>query len=148
MTQKNMDKPLMHLFLHIGKLLNDKVRNSLGEKGIHLGQARILTALLDHNTLSQGEIGRGLHIKPATVTNQVKKMEAAGLIVRRRDSNDDRMINVKLTSEGKEAASFTEKVIEQIEKDIRSEFSQQEIHMLSNPLIKIRNTLGGSDPSI
>lgn len=148
MSQENMDKPLMHLFMHIGKLLNDKVRNALGEKGIHFGQARILTALLDHDTLSQGEIARGLHIKPATVTNLVKKMEASGLILRRRDSGDDRIINVELTSEGKDAANFTEQVIGQIEKDIRSEFNQEEISMLRNFLIQSRNALGGSDPSI
>ncbi len=148
MTQENFDKPLIHLFMHIGKLLNDKVRNALGEKGIHFGQARILTALLDHGTLAQGEIGRGLHIKPATVTNLVQKMETSGLIDRRRDSGDDRIINVTLTSEGKEAAAFADRVIKQIENDIRAQFSQQEIDILRNPLIKIRNTLGGSDPSI
>ena len=148
MTQENLDKPLMHLFMHIGKLLNDRLRDALGEKGIHFGQARILTALLDHGTLAQGEIGRGLHIKPATVTNLVQKMETSGLIDRRRDSGDDRIINVTLTSAGKEAAAFAERVIKQIENDIRAKFSQQEIDILHNPLIKIRNTLGGFDPSI
>lgn len=148
MIQKNIDKPLMHLFMHIGKLLNDRLRKALSEKGIHFGQARILSALQEHTTLSQGEIGRGLHIKPATVTNLVKKMETSGLISRSRDLGDDRIINVELTSEGKEAANFTEKVINQIENDIRSEFNQEEIHMLSIPLIKIRSTLGGSDPSL
>ncbi len=148
MKQKNLGRPLMHLFVHIGKLLNDRLRNTLGERGIHFGQARILTALLDHGTLTQREIGLGLHIKPATVTNLVKKLETSGLINRRRDSNDDRLINVTLTKEGKEAAHFVEMIVEQIENDIRSEFSQEEIDILRNPLERIRNTLGGSDPSI
>lgn len=148
MKQENVGKPLMHLFMHIGKLLNDRLRNALGERGVHFGQARILTALLAHGTLTQREIGRGLHIKPATVTNLVKKMEMSGLIDRRRDPEDDRIINVTLTSKGKEAANFTEKVIEQVENDIRSEFSQQEVEILRNSLETIRNTLGGSDPGI
>ena len=148
MTRENLDKPLIHLFMHIGKLLNDRLRDTLGERGIHFGQARILTALLAHGTLAQGDIGRGLHIKPATVTNLVQKMETSGLIDRRRDSGDDRVIKVTLTPNGKEAATFAEKVIVQIEKDIRSEFSQEEIYMLCSPLIKIRNRLGGSDPTI
>lgn len=148
MIKKNLDRPLLHLFMHIGKLLNDRLRSSLAERDVHFGQARILIALLTHDKLPQREIGFRLHIKPATVTNLVKKMAASGLIKRRRDPDDDRIINVTLTSAGKEAASFAEKVIEQIESDIRSGFSRQEIDVLRNPLVKIRNTLGGSDPNI
>jgi len=148
MKYENSDKPLMHLFMHIGKLLNDRLRSLLSEDGIHFGQARILVSLRHHGELTQGTIGCGLHIKPATVTNMVKKMDASGLIDRRRDANDDRIINVTLTSKGREAAAFTESVMEQIENDIRSELSKKEIDALRSPLERIRNTLGGSDPSI
>lgn len=148
MKQDKLDKPLMHLFLHIGKLIEDRFRSALSEKGIHIGQARILTILLTHETLTQRKIAVGLHIKPATVTNLVKKMEASELISRKRDENDDRIINVTLTQKGKEAAHFTAKVISQIEDDIRSEFSHQEVETLRKPLEGIRNTLGGLDPSI
>jgi DNA-binding MarR family transcriptional regulator len=148
MTYDDSDKPLMHLFMHIGKLLNDRLRNVLGEGGIHFGQARVLVSLMHHGELTQGTIGRGLHIKPATVTNMVKKMEASGLIDRRRDVNDDRIINVTLTSKGREAATFAENVMAQIEGEIRSELSNKEIHGLHPPLERVRNTLGGSDPDI
>ena len=148
MKYEDMDKPLMHLFMHIGKLLNDRLRHTLGEGGIHFGQARVLVSLMQHGTLTQRTIGQGLHIKPATVTNMVKKMDASGLISRRRDTNDDRIINVTLTSKGKEAANFALSVMEQIEDEIRSELSRKEIDMLRHPLERIRNTIGGSDPSL
>ncbi len=148
MKQDKLDKPLMHLFVHIGKLIEDRFRNALSEQGIHIGQARILTTLLCHETLTQREIAVGLHIKPATVTNLVKKMEVSELISRKRGENDDRIINVTLTQKGKEAALFTAKVISQIENDIRSQFSQQKVESLRPPLEGIRNTLGGLDPSI
>lgn len=148
MKYEGSDKPLMHLFMHIGKLLNDRLRSSLSEGGIHFGQARILVSLMHHGELTQRIIGQGLHIKPATVTNMVKKMEAAGLIHRRRDANDDRIINVTLTPKGKEAAGFAVRVMERIEDDIRSEVSRAEIDIMRHPLERIRNTLGGSDPSI
>jgi len=138
----------MHLFMHIGKLLNDRLRSTLSGGGIHFGQARILVSLMRHGNLTQRTIGQGLHIKPATVTNMVKRMEASGLIDRQRDADDDRIINVTLTSKGKEAAAFAESVMDQIENDIRSELSKKEIDILHNPLVKVRNILGGSDPSI
>ncbi len=142
------DKPYMHLFMHIGKLLNDRLRSLLSEGEIHFGQARVLVSLMHHGELTQGTIGQGLHIKPATVTNMVKKMDASGLIDRRRDANDDRIINVTLTSKGKEAAAFALSVMEQIETQIRSELTQEDVERLRLPLEGIRNTLGGSDPSI
>ena len=148
MKYEDSDKPLMHLFMHIGKLLNDRLRSSLSEGGIHFGQARVLVTLRYHGELNQRTIGQGLHIKPATVTNMVKKMDASGLIDRRRDTNDDRIINVTLTSKGKKAANFALTVIEQIEDDIRSELNRKEIDILRHPLESVRNILGGSDPSL
>jgi DNA-binding MarR family transcriptional regulator len=138
----------MHLLMHIGKLLNERMRSALGEGGIHFGQARILVALLHHEQLTQGAIGHGLHIRPATVTNLVKKMEASGLVDRSQDANDDRIMNVKLTTKGRQAANFALEVVEQVEKDIRSELTLKEIDQLLNPLLKVRNSLGGSDPKI
>ncbi len=148
MKHDKLDRPLMHLLVHIGKLIEDRFRSALSEKGIHIGQARILTTLLAHETLTQREIAVGLHIKPATVTNLVKKMEVSELISRKRGENDDRIINVTLTQKGKEAARFTATVISQIEDDIRLQFSEQEVETLRPFLEGIRNTLGGLDPSI
>ena len=148
MKHDDSEKPLMHLFMHIGKLLNDQLRSSLGESGIHFGQARILISLLRHGALTQKTIGQGLHIKPATVTNMVKRMDASELIERKRDANDDRVINVKLTSKGKEAAIYAENVIEQIENDIRTKLTREDSDILRNSLESIRSNLGGSDPSL
>lgn len=148
MKHNSMDKPFMHLFMHIGKLLEDRLRRDLDVKGIYVGQARILSALLDHGQLTQKEIAQGLHIKPATVTNLVKKMEASELIDRRRDPNDDRVINVTLTPKGKEAAHYTNKTIAQVETEIRSEFSRNEVETLRKPLEKVLKELGGFLPSI
>lgn len=148
MKYEHDDKPLMHLFMHIGKLLNDRLRASLGEKGIHFGQARILTSLIRHGQLTQKAIGQGLGIKPATVSNMVKRMEASGLIERRRDAHDDRTIRITLTSAGREAAEFVLVVMEQIEDEIRSGLGGEETDTLRGPLERVRNLLGGSDPTI
>ena len=148
MKNKHPDNPLMHLLMHIGKLLQERMRSALTEGGIHFGQARILVALLKQGPLTQVSIGRGLDIRPATVTNMVKKMEASGLIERQRDAKDDRIINVTLTSKGKEAANFAASVMAQVEDEIRRELTTKETADLLYPLLKVRNALGGTDPAI
>lgn len=148
MTQENSDKPLTPLLIHIGRLLRERVTSALREGGIHYGQSRILMALLRHGKMTQGAIGNGLNIKPATVTNQVKKMEAAGLINRRQGRTDDRIMNVTLTPKGEKAANFVASVMAQSEDEICSEFTLKQIETLRKPLEKVRNTLGGTDPGI
>lgn len=75
-------------------------------------------------------------------------MEVSELISRKRGETDDRIINVTLTRKGKEAARFTAMVISQIEDDIRSQFSQEEVESLRTPGRNPQHTLGGLDPSI
>ena len=75
-------------------------------------------------------------------------MEASGLVDRSQDASDDRIMNVKLTTKGRQAANFALEAMGQVEKNIRSELTLKEIDQLLNPLLKVRNTLGGSDPKI
>ena len=142
------DRHLAHLFIHIGKLLREKLSGDLSERGLHFGQARILEALLRNGKLYQGKIGKQLQIKPATVTNQVKRMEAIGLIKRRKDSKDDRFMIVSLTPKGREAAKFIVDAMNQGEVEIRSVLTKKQVDMMRKPLEKIRNKLGGIGPSI
>jgi DNA-binding MarR family transcriptional regulator len=148
MARDNVYKPLAHLLNHIGKLLREKLSSDLTESGLYFGQARILEALLHNDNLNQGKIGRALQIKPATVTNQVKRMEAAGLIDRSKDVNDDRFMNVTLTPKGREAAKLILNVMIQIEQEICSVLTKKEIDMLRKPLEKVRDKLGGVAPEI
>ena len=145
MTRDISDKPLAHLFIHIGKMVRERVSSNLRQSGVHFGQARILEALLRYDKLSQGEIGNGLHIRPATVTNQVKRMEAAGWIDRRHNPKDDRFMNVTLTPKGREAANVMVSAMKQIEDEIRSILTKKETDMLRKRLEKVRNKLGDID---
>ena len=148
MTRDKLDRPLTHLCIHIGKLLRQRVTSGLREDGLHFGQSRILVALLHNDKMTQGTIANDLDVKPATVTNQVKKLEAAGLVNRTHGENDDRIMNVTLTPKGRKAAKLTESVMAKIEDEIRSELAPKEIDSLRKFLKKVRNTLGGTDPSI
>lgn len=139
MIYDKLDRPLAHLFMHTGRILRERVISALGKEGLFLGQGRILEALLELGKMNQGEIGKLLDIKPATVTNQVKSMEAKGLIKRRKDPKDDRFMNVTLTPEGVEAAKYMISVMIQAEEEVRSALTEKEIDVLRKPLEKLRD---------
>ncbi len=50
--------------------------------------------------LSVGELGERLRLDSGTLTPLLKRLEAAGLVVRRRDEADERRVLVSLTDEG------------------------------------------------
>lgn len=53
---------------------------------------------------SPAEVARGLGAPPATLTSRLKRLEAAGWVERRPASADRRMLLIRLTDQGAEAA--------------------------------------------
>jgi MarR family transcriptional regulator, organic hydroperoxide resistance regulator len=50
--------------------------------------------------LSVGELGERLRLDSGTLTPLLKRLESAGLVVRRRDAKDERRVLIELTDEG------------------------------------------------
>ena len=71
--------------------------NALTERGLVLGQFRLLRVLFVENGLTQRELSDRVEIEQGALTNLFRSMEADGLIERRRDSTDGRKIEVFLT---------------------------------------------------
>ncbi len=142
------DKHLLHLLLHIGKLLNDELEVGLREYGIHGGQARILIVLHKNGPLTQVLIGRDLQIKSATVTNMAKRMEKSGLIYRQRDEGDNRVVVVSLTEKGRAAALFSMEVVDKVESRIRKVIQKEMIEMMRDPMEKLVCLMGGTRPQL
>lgn len=69
---------------------------------MHRGQATLLCRLYAQEGMTQSEIAEQLAVQGATVTNILQRMEEAGLVVRRRDPEDNRLVRVYLTDEGRE----------------------------------------------
>ena len=69
---------------------------------MHRAQAALLCQLYVHEGLTQSEIGEQLAVQGATITNIVQRMEEAGLVTRRRDLDDNRLVRVYLTDDGRQ----------------------------------------------
>ena len=72
--------------------------------GKYRGQGRILGLLLDNGTLTQKELIEITGRTSATLSEQLDSMEQNGLIVRTRNEQDKRNVDVTLTTFGQSAA--------------------------------------------
>ena len=66
------------------------------------GQAMVLCTVARQDGMTQSEIAEQLSVQGATVTTMLQKMEESGLVVRRRDPEDNRLVRVYLTETGHE----------------------------------------------
>ena len=86
----------------------------LAPLGLTFPQYLVVLELLNEAPLSVGSLGGRLDMDTGTITPLVKRLEAAGLVTRTRDPNDERRVMVDLTSCGRgleaEVRGITQKI--------------------------------------
>ena len=111
---------------------------------MHRAQAGLLCRLFANDGITQSEIAEQLSVQGATVTNILQRMEEAGLVTRRRDLDDNRLVRVFLTEAGRQKErAITEQfvqlesaVFEGISEPERAQLRRLLRQMLSNMAVK------------
>lgn len=96
--------------------------------GLTVAQSATLEALGDGRALGLGELSRRLGIAPSTLTRNVDRLEAAGLVTRTPEPGDGRALRLRLTKAGERAAreaggrerAFAESVLARLPSDRRA----------------------------
>lgn len=73
----------------------------LDELGVTYPQYLVLLTLWEEDGARVSRIGERLHLDSATLTPLLKRLEGHGLVERRRSSEDERVVEIFLTSAGK-----------------------------------------------
>ncbi len=69
--------------------------------GLHFGQNHMLALLWDNDGLTPGEIAAALQVTTPTVVKMATRMSSTGLLTRRRDDRDNRLVRLWLTDAGR-----------------------------------------------
>ena len=77
-------------------------RAYLDPLGLTYTQYIAMMALWQHKKMTISDLGKMLYLDSGTLTPMLKKMEGAGLIVRRRSAVDERNVEVTLTEQGED----------------------------------------------
>lgn len=75
-------------------------RPLLQDIGLTYTQYVTMLALWEKDNVTVSELGNRLYLDSGTLTPLLKKLEAAGLVQRTRDRNDERSVLVTLTAQG------------------------------------------------
>jgi DNA-binding MarR family transcriptional regulator len=69
----------------------------LAPHGVHAGQDLLLLAIWEEPGLRQAELAARLGVEPPTVTRMLQRLERSGMVERRRDVHDARILRVHPT---------------------------------------------------
>ena len=99
---------LLHLDRQVCFALAVAARNVIGlyrpvlePLGLTHPQYLVMLALWERSPLTLREISRLLSLEPATLSPLLKRLEAAGLVIRDRHPEDDRALAITLTQRGR-----------------------------------------------
>jgi MarR family transcriptional regulator, organic hydroperoxide resistance regulator len=86
----------------IFKAIQDYSQKVSQEFGITGPQLWALKTISANGSLALGELSRKMYLHPSTVTGVVDRLEKKGYVIRDREQEDRRVIQVQLTAKGKE----------------------------------------------
>jgi DNA-binding MarR family transcriptional regulator len=103
--------------------------------GISQSRLEILRELFEAEEINQRELQKKVNIDHAAVTRHLKQLEENGMVIRRKNPDDNRFTYVQLTDEGKsKVAAYCEekqRFISRVLKDFSKEESSGLLEMLT-----------------
>lgn len=95
-----LDKQFCFSVYALSRAITKLYRPLLDPLNLTYPQYLVLMILWEKNAQSVGEIGRRLHLDSGTLTPLLKRLEALGYVLRRRDAVDERLVAIHLTEAG------------------------------------------------
>lgn len=86
----------------VSVIVKKRGREMLADTDITPPQFNALLTLIDAGTLTIGELGERMYLACSTATDLVDRMERNGLVVRERDTDDRRVIRLRVLDKGQQ----------------------------------------------
>lgn len=134
-------KSIHHLLMKSHTAVRRRVMAQAQREGLTSGQPKILEFLSENEGADQRSIALSCEIEAATVGSILTRMEASGLIERRRADGNRRSLFIYLTEKGKAAAARTQEIFAAAEETALEGISQQEKKILCDLLERVYENL-------
>ena len=95
--------------------------------------------------ISQRELARWMFIEPPTLLRHLDRLEGAGLVARRRDERDRRVIRVTLTAAGRRRFQQLAVVMSAADDELRAQLTQRDLEVLYRALEKLHAYVAAGD---
>ena len=143
MEEKKCDRKFLPSMMtnEVSKLFRDIINRDVEKLGVQNSYRQLLFHLSRKDGMSQLELARATHLKAPTVSVTLKNMEADGLVERKGDINDLRIIHVYLTDKGRQTDDKIREIHHMLDSRMTDGISQEELDALVATLTKMRDNM-------
>ena len=119
-------------------LLHQQAASVAARYGLHAAELNVVDILGKFGPISMGRLSRETFISPSNTTSTVKKLEAAGLVARKRSENSDREVTVMLTASGRSLfRKCYPRILGDVYAHLRERLSERDMQRLADILSKV-----------
>ncbi|WP_371785618.1 MarR family winged helix-turn-helix transcriptional regulator [Streptosporangium subroseum] len=130
----------LDLHSKMSKALRAAAETAVRRHGLHLGQDHLLAVLWRQDGRTPGEVAAMLNVTTPNVVKAATRMAAAGLLTRRRDDRDNRLVRLWLTDAGRALQAPIEKERRLLEEQVTADLTEAEREHLLSALTKIHRS--------
>lgn len=112
-----MDKvspKILSAFIRLSRLVHresHKHAHDMHDHRVHSGQGHLLSLIAENEGAKQSELAEILDMRPSSMTEMLVKLEQSGLIERRQDENDQRVMRIHMAEKGEKALKVSKAAI-------------------------------------
>jgi MarR family transcriptional regulator, organic hydroperoxide resistance regulator len=113
----------------------------MDEINMHRSQGMLLCKLSAQDGVTQSELAQQLSVQGATITDMLQRIEEAGLVSRRRDPDDNRLVRVYLTELGRERERAIAEQFMKMESAIFADINEADRETMRNLLRRLMHNM-------
>ena len=133
-----MEEPLGRQLSITGRLVRERFDACLNQHGASLTTWAVLRTADHEAGLSQRELASRMSIESPTLVRHLDRLEDEGLVIRRRDEEDRRVVRIELTPAGRRRYAELREVAASVDAQLRSLLDHDEVAILERALHRIR----------
>jgi len=137
---------LLALFTRSSKLMRAAADEAMSRHGVRVGQNLLLEVLWETDGLTPGDLAARLHVATPTVVKSANRMATAGLLLRKPDPVDARLVRLYLTDQARAVRQAVEQERDDLERRMTATLTPAEREHLRSALVKIIAQLA-ADPA-
>ncbi len=137
---------LERLLRTVSSIIKRRGRDILSSFDITPPQFNALLILRNHGNLTIGELGEKMYLACSTATDLIDRMERNGLVERRRDQSDRRVIRLHVKEKGTEMWQAVMTARKRYLSDTLEEIPDEEILVMINGMRHIQELMTGALP--
>ncbi len=138
---KQIESNVGFLLVQCCRAHRNRAEAALSELGLHVGQEMFLLRLCQEDGQTQSQLAGCMCVEPPTLSKMVQRMEVAGLVERRQDSEDARVSRVYLTERGRALEQPVLAIWRDLEKCTLSGLTETEQMLLRRLLLQIQTNI-------